>query len=370
MAQSILVARNLVPIACTFKSARLRPLPIELLARINFQNHLPETLATEQFPSKMILVRKTPTAHLIAALIPLFAGTFLPHVSFGASKGTSPKMNQKSETDSKHPIFDSAAIAYIQEQIGGMPSDFVYVHYIQCTDAKISNSGSRSESAVYVAKNLADGNTLNFEHYTQGKLQLKPKSQYVIVSFRESPTALTLVSAAEVDPKKFKPEVVQAEVAKLIAQLSPMRPQFFNEKAVLLEHVRGSAAPAAMKYTLPATIAISAKPPELTTTEVRLTVEVKNNGDQSESVIVFADKNPLYVRLIENEFVKYKPTALVPPAPPPPHRFTIAKGQVLYFTQVIKKSELDFKPSQVSIEWEFLAWKSPRPKGTWSIQLN
>lgn len=269
-------------------------------------------------------------------------------------------------TETKHSFFDSAALAYIREQIGGMSLEFVHVHHIECTEAKIQSAGSRSEFATYLAKDLADGSTLSFEHYTQGKLKLKPKTQYVVVSFRESPTALTLVSVAEADPKKFKPEYIQAEVARLAAEF---RPPSATEKTVPLEHVRGPDAAAAMKYVLPATITVSAKPPVASATEVRLTVEVKNNGDKSENVIVFADKNPLHIRLIETDLVKYKPSALVPPEPPPPHRFTIEKGQVLIFTRVIKKSELDYKPSQVSIEWEFLFWNSPRPKGTWTVQL-
>ncbi len=119
-----------------------------------------------------------------------------------------------------------------------------------------------------------------------------------------------------------------------------------------LERVRG--AEASIKYVLPSTIAVSAKPPVVTPTEIHLAVEVKNNGETSENVIVFADKNPLHIRLIETALVKYKPSASVPPEPPPPHRFAIKEGQVLSFTRMIKKSDLDFKPSQVSIEWEFL----------------
>lgn len=267
-------------------------------------------------------------------------------------------------TETKHTFFDSAALAYIREQIGGMSLELVQVHHIECTDAKIESPGSRSERATYTAKNLADGSKLDFEHYTQGKLKLKPKSQYVVVSFRESPTELTLVSVAEADPKKFKPDVVQTEVAKLATEFSPPN---VSEKTVPLEHVRGPEA--GMKYVLPATIVVSAKPPVVTPTEIQLTVEVKNNGEKPENVMVFADKNPLHIRLIETELVKYKPSALVPPEPPPPHRFAIAKGQVLNFMRVIKKSELDYKPSQVSIEWEFLFWSSPRPKGTWTVQL-
>jgi hypothetical protein len=121
---------------------------------------------------------------------------------------------------------------------------------------------------------------------------------------------------------------------------------------VPLERVRG--AEASIKYVLPSTIAVSAKPPVVTPTEIHLAVEVKNNGETSENVIVFADKNPLHIRLIETALVKYKPSASVPPEPPPPHRFAIKEGQVLSFTRMIKKSDLDFKPSQVSIEWEFL----------------
>lgn len=270
-------------------------------------------------------------------------------------------------TEAKQSFFDPAALADIREQIGGMSLEFVHVHHIECTEAKILSPGSRSERAVYTAKNLLDGGTLNFEHHTQGKFKLKAKVQYIVVSFRESPTELTLVSAAEVDPKKFKPDVVQAAVAQLAAEFSPPS---VSEKTAPLEHVRGPEASAATKYVLPATITVSAKPPVVTATEVRLTVEVKNNGEKSENVIVFADKNPLHIRLIETVLVKYKPSALVPPEPPPPHRFAIAGGQVLSFTRVIKKSELDYKPSKVSIEWEFLFWSSPRPKGTWTIKLN
>jgi hypothetical protein len=285
----------------------------------------------------------------------------LPHFSLGASKGEAAKM-----TDTQQTFFDSAALAYIREQIGGMPLEFVHVYHIECTDAKIQSPGSRSERANYTAKNLANGSPLDFEHYTQGKFKLKPKAQYVVVAFRESPTALTLVSAAEADPKKFKSDVVQAAVAQLTAEFSPPSA---SETTALLEHVRGPEASAAMKYVLPGSITVKAKPPVVTASEVRLTVEVKNNGEKSENVIVFADKNPLHIRLIETALVKYKPSAIVPPEPPPPHRFAITKGEVLSFTRVLKKSELDYKPSQVSIEWEFLFWGSPRPKGAWTVQL-
>lgn len=124
-----------------------------------------------------------------------------------------------------------------------------------------------------------------------------------------------------------------------------------------------------MKYRLPSTIEVSPKAPQVTPTEVRFTVEVRNHGENPEDVIVFADKNPLHIRLLETELVKYKPTALAPPEPPPPHFFTIAAGQVLNFTRVVKKLDLDYKSSDVSIEWEFLVWSSPRPKGTWTIKL-
>lgn len=313
------------------------------------------------FPLKLSHVRKALIARLFTALIPLFAGSFLPHVSFGASKGKAAKM-----TETKHSFFDSAALAYIREQIGGMSLEFVHVHHIECTEAKIISSGSRSERAIYSGKSISDGSAINFEHFTQGKLKMKPGETYIVVAFRESPPNLTLVSVAEADPKKFKPEFIQAEVARLAAEFSPPSA---SEKTVLLEHVRGPEAAAAMKYVLPPTITVSAKPPVTSATEVRLTVEVKNNGAKSENVIVFADKNPLHIRLIETDLVKYKPSALVPPEPPPPHRFAIEKGQVLSFTRVIKKSELDYKPSMVSIEWEFLFWSSPRPKGTWTVQL-
>ncbi len=272
---------------------------------------------------------------------------FLPVVSL-ASKPV--KMDQLQ--------FDSETLSFMRQKIEAVPVDRVQVRAVKCELVTIVNQGTQSQRVQYRTIDTSNQSTVSFEHVTPGPPLLRMGARYVVVGIREDSSAnLIYFGAAELG-ESANPERVILTLRRKMKISTPS-----------LEYVPKHEAKKAMAYVLPPSVTIRARPAEVRRHEIQLFVEVTNNGESAEHVVVMADLTPLHIRLIETKNIKYKPRPAVPPEPPAPHRFLIEGGQTLEFTRTIQKSELDFKPGKVTIEWEFLSWNPPHPKGNWVVSL-